>query len=80
LKSTFELPQFCACLKVSARQTQHNDNTTPCRSVAHVLEDNWEEQLTDNISNSQILKMSNAELAVSYAALILADDGVDITV
>jgi hypothetical protein len=24
--------------------------------------------------------MSNAELAVSYAALILADDGVDITV
>ena len=28
----------------------------------------------------QILKMSNAELATSYAALILADDGVDITV
>jgi hypothetical protein len=24
--------------------------------------------------------MSNAELAVSYAALILADDGVDVTV
>ena len=29
---------------------------------------------------SQTLKMSNAELATSYAALILADDGVDITV
>jgi hypothetical protein len=28
----------------------------------------------------QIIKMSNAELAVSYAALILADDGVDVTV
>jgi hypothetical protein len=31
-------------------------------------------------SQLQIIKMSNAELAVSYAALILADDGVDVTV
>jgi hypothetical protein len=29
---------------------------------------------------AQTFKMSNAELATSYAALILADDGVDITV
>lgn len=31
-------------------------------------------------TEQSIFKMSNAELAVSYAALILADDGVDITV
>ncbi|KFY89785.1 hypothetical protein V500_05484 [Pseudogymnoascus sp. VKM F-4518 (FW-2643)] len=33
----------------------------------------------NNILSSQIFTMSNAELATSYAALILADDGVDIT-
>lgn len=33
-----------------------------------------------NIAILQVDKMSNAELATSYAALILADDGVDITV
>jgi hypothetical protein len=39
-----------------------------------------EAQVLIAITNLQILKMSNAELATSYAALILADDGVDITV
>jgi hypothetical protein len=29
---------------------------------------------------SQVVKMSNAELASAYAALILADDGIEITV
>ncbi|KAL2073167.1 hypothetical protein VTL71DRAFT_10491, partial [Oculimacula yallundae] len=33
----------------------------------------------DNQNPLSNFKMSNAELAVSYAALILADDGVDIT-
>jgi hypothetical protein len=37
-------------------------------------------QILISVANLQILKMSNAELATSYAALILADDGVDITV
>jgi hypothetical protein len=37
-------------------------------------------QVLISATNLQILKMSNAELATSYAALILADDGVDITV
>jgi hypothetical protein len=37
-------------------------------------------QHTDLLNPPQIIKMSTAELAVSYAALILADDGVDITV
>lgn len=35
---------------------------------------------TTSHRHSQQLKMSTAELAASYAALILADDGVDITV
>jgi hypothetical protein len=36
--------------------------------------------LSTDCYDSNCDKMSNAELATSYAALILADDGVDITV
>jgi hypothetical protein len=37
-------------------------------------------QILISAGNLQIFTMSNAELATSYAALILADDGVEITV
>ena len=36
--------------------------------------------INNNSLNTQTGKMSNSELAASYAALILADDGIDITV
>lgn len=40
----------------------------------------FESTLLRQIFDKQQFKMSNSELAASYAALILADDGLDITV
>jgi hypothetical protein len=58
-----------------------NTPTTTFVGESHsTLEIAGEAQVLILAANLQIFKMSNAELATSYAALILADDGVDITV
>ena len=66
-------------LKILHEKT-NTTTTTPVGESPWAGATTEELQILISASNSQILKMSNAELATSYAALILADDGVDITV
>ena len=81
-------------VKIRSRQDFHLSHTKCSNSALHFLatprhhreEDPYDNERSRHLitlpttNNNAQVTMSTAELATSYAALILADDGVEITV